>query len=69
MELEEIVQQVKVDESNMKNFKSSVDKVKRELEEAIIDMYVHLHLFQQVTTTIIEKNSQVQEKLTQFNTI
>jgi len=61
-ELEERLQQVKVDESNMKIFKSSVEKVRKEPEEAIIYMYAHLNLFQQVSTTNIDKNSQVQEK-------
>jgi hypothetical protein len=51
------------------NFKASVEKVRKELEEAIIDMYAHLHLFQQEIATIIEKNNQIQTKLTQFNTI
>jgi vacuolar-type H+-ATPase subunit I/STV1 len=67
-ELEERLQQVKVDESSMQSFKASAEKVRKELEEAIIDMYAHLHLFQQEVATIIEKNSQIQEKLTQFNT-
>jgi hypothetical protein len=32
-------------------------------------MYAHLHLFQQIATTIMEQHSQVQVKNTQFNTI
>jgi len=53
----------------MQIFKSSADKVRKELEEAIIDMYAHIHLFQQEVSTIIDKNSQIQEKLTHFNAI
>jgi hypothetical protein len=43
-ELEEKLQQVKIDESSMLSFKSNVEKVKKSLKEAIIDMYAHLHL-------------------------
>jgi hypothetical protein len=39
------------------------------MEEGIIDMYAHLHLFQQETATIIEHKIQIQENLTQLNTI
>jgi hypothetical protein len=42
----------KFDESSMHNFKASADKVRKELEYAIIDMYSHLHLFQKVVATI-----------------
>jgi len=69
MELEERIQQVKVDENNMQSFKASAEKVRKEMEEAIIDMYAHLHLFQQEVATIIEKNSQIKVKLAQFNMI
>jgi hypothetical protein len=68
-ELEEKLQQMKVDESSVQSFRESAEKVRTELEEAIIDMYAHLHLFQQVTTTIIDQHGQVQENLTQFNMI
>jgi hypothetical protein len=37
---------VKIDEGSLKEFKASAKKVREELEEAIIDMYPHLHLFQ-----------------------
>jgi hypothetical protein len=60
---------VKIDEGSLQSFKASAEKFRVELEEAIIDMYAHLHLFQQITTTIIEQHSQVQAKNTQFNTI
>jgi hypothetical protein len=68
-ELEEKIQQVKVYERNVKNFKASSKKVSIELEEAIKDMYVNMHLFQQEITTFIDQCSQVQAKLMQFNTI
>jgi hypothetical protein len=32
-------------------------------------MYANMHLFQQEITTFIDQHSQVQAKLTQFNTI
>jgi cell shape-determining protein MreC len=60
-ELEERLQQVRIDESNLQSFKASAEKVRKELEEAIIDMYAHLHLFQQAIATIIEKNNQIQK--------
>jgi hypothetical protein len=47
----------------MQSFKASAEKVRKEMEEAIIDMYAQLHLFQQEFATIIEKNSQIQVKL------
>jgi hypothetical protein len=49
--------------------KSAPKKVRNELEGAIIDMYAHLHLFQNVATMVIEKNNHVQMKLSQYNTI
>jgi hypothetical protein len=44
-------------------------KVRTELEEAIIDMFYHLHMFQYMVATIINQHGRVQNKLTQFNTI
>jgi hypothetical protein len=35
------------------NFKISIEHVKIELEEALIDMYAHLHMFQEFTSIII----------------
>jgi hypothetical protein len=32
-------------------------------------MYTHMHLFQDVAVIVIEKNNQVQMKLSQYNTI
>jgi cell division septum initiation protein DivIVA len=58
-ELEEKLQQVRIDERSLQSFKVSVEKVKSELEEAIIDMYAHLHLFQDVAMIIIEQNNQI----------
>jgi predicted nuclease with TOPRIM domain len=69
IELEERLKQVRVDESNLQSFKANAEKVRKELEEVIIDMYAYLHLFQQATATVIEHNTQIQAKLTQCNTI
>jgi hypothetical protein len=68
-ELEEQLQQVNIDEGSLQSFKASAEKVRTKLEEAIIDMYTHLHLFQQTTSTIIDQHSRVQAKNTHFNTI
>jgi hypothetical protein len=68
-ELEEKLQQVRIDERSLQSFKVSVEKVRSELEEAIIDMYANLHLFQDAVVIIIEKNNQIQTKLTQYKTI
>jgi hypothetical protein len=54
---------------NLQSFKVSVEKVRRELEEAIIDMYAHLHLFQEATRYNHRENNQIQTKLTQYKTI
>jgi cell division septum initiation protein DivIVA len=56
-ELEEKLQQVKIDERSLLNFKASAEKVRNELEGAIIDMYANLHLFQNVVATVIEQNN------------
>jgi hypothetical protein len=61
-ELEHKLLQMKVDESSVQSFRESIEKVRIELEEAIIDMYAHMHLFQQETTTIIDQHGQVQAK-------
>jgi hypothetical protein len=50
-------------------FRTKLEKVRTKLEEAIIDMYAHLHMFQDIVATIIEKHGIVKTKLTQFNTI
>jgi hypothetical protein len=68
-ELEERLQQVKIDERSLLNFKASAEKVRNDLEGAIIDMYANLHLFQNVAATIIDQNNQIQMQLTQYNTI
>jgi len=67
--LEENIRQVRVDKRSRHSFEASAEKFRKEMEEAIIYMYTHLHLFQQVATKIIKKNNQIQGKLTQFNTI
>jgi hypothetical protein len=56
-ELEERLQQVNIDERSLLNFKASVEKVRNDLEGAIIDMYANLHLFQNVAATIIAKTT------------
>lgn len=68
-ELEERLERVRIDERNLQSFRVSAEKVRRELEEAIIDMYAHLHLFQEATAIIIEQNNKIQTKLTQYKTI
>jgi hypothetical protein len=56
-ELEEKLQQVRIDERSLLSFKASVGKVRNELEGAIIDMYANLHLFQNIVATVIEQNN------------
>jgi len=68
-ELEDKLQQVKIDEINMYNFKASAEKERIEMEESIINMYANLHLFQQAVSTVVDQHSHVEERLTQFNTI
>jgi hypothetical protein len=68
-ELEEKLQQVKIDEGSLQIFKESTEKVRTKLEEAIIDMYSHLHMFQEISATIIDQQSRVKAKNTQMNTI
>jgi hypothetical protein len=59
-ELEHRLQQVKIDERSLLNFKTSAKKVRNDLEGSIIDMYTNLHLFQNVATTVIEQNDQIE---------
>jgi hypothetical protein len=68
-ELEEKLRQMKVDERSLQSFKVSVEKVRNDLEGAIIDMYAHLHLFQDATSIVIDQNNQIQMKLAHYNTI
>jgi len=63
-ELEEKLQQVNIDERILQSFKINVDKVRNELEGDIIDMYAHLHLFQNVSAIIINQNNRIQVKMT-----
>jgi cell division septum initiation protein DivIVA len=56
-ELEERLQQVNIDERSLLNFKTNTEKVRNDLEGAIIDMYANLHLFQNVAATVIEQNN------------
>jgi hypothetical protein len=57
----------KIDERRLQSFKISAEKVRNDLEGAIINMYAHLHLFQNVI--IIDQNNQIHEKLTQYGII
>jgi hypothetical protein len=68
-ELEEKLQQIKVDERSLQSFKVSAEKVRNDLEGAIIDMYAHLHLFQDAAAVVIDQNNQIQMKLAHYNTI
>jgi hypothetical protein len=68
-ELEEKLQQVRIDERSLLSFKASAGKVRNELEDVIIDMYANIHLFQNVAATVIEQNNKIQMQLTQYNTI
>jgi hypothetical protein len=58
-----------VHEGNLHSFKTSIEKIKTELEEALIDMYAHLHMFQDLASIIIDQHRMVQTKLTWFNII
>jgi hypothetical protein len=69
MELKEKLHQVNIDEGSLQIFKESTNKVMMELEESLINMHSHLHMFQDIATTIIDRHSRVWNKLTQFNTI
>jgi cell division septum initiation protein DivIVA len=56
-ELEERLQQVKIHERSLLNFKAKMEKVRNELEGSIIDMYANLHIFQNMAAIIIEQNN------------
>jgi len=53
----------------LQSFKASIENVRIELEEAIIHMYAHLHMFQKIAANIIDQQSRVPTKNTQMNTI
>jgi predicted nuclease with TOPRIM domain len=59
-ELEERLQQVKIDERSILNFKASVEKVRNDLEGSIIEMNANIHLFQNVAAIVIYQNNQIQ---------
>jgi len=61
--------QVKINDGSIQIFNSSTKKVRREIEEDIIDMYAHLTMFWDMVATIIDQHNRVQTKLMQFNTI
>jgi hypothetical protein len=52
-DLEEKLQQLRIDERSLLSFKASAKKVRNELEDEIIDMYTNLHIFQNVAATMI----------------
>jgi hypothetical protein len=56
-EMEEKFQRVKINERSLQSFKVSAKKARNELEEAIINMYANMHLFQDATVIIIEHNN------------
>jgi predicted nuclease with TOPRIM domain len=56
-ELEEKLQQMKVDEGSLQSFKVSANKVRNYLEGSIIDIYAHLSLFQDATSIVINQNN------------
>jgi hypothetical protein len=68
-DLEEKLQQVKIDEGNLHSFKGNKKKVRSELKEYFIDMYAPLHMFQDLVVIIINQHSTVKRNLTQFNII
>jgi hypothetical protein len=59
----------KKDEGNLGEFKTCDEKVRIVLEEAIIDMYAHVHVFHQLAANIMEQRNCVQTKNTQLTTI
>jgi len=56
-ELEERLQQVKIDERSLLKFKASVEKVRNELEGSIINMYAIIHIFQDASSIVIDQNN------------
>jgi hypothetical protein len=68
-ELEEQLQQVKIDKGILQSFKARAEKVITKLKEEIINMFTHLHLLQQTTATIIDQHGRVQAKNMHFYTI
>jgi hypothetical protein len=60
---------MRLDEICLQSFKVYVEKVRNDLEGAIIDMYAHLHLFQNATTIVINQNYHIQMKLAHYKTI
>jgi hypothetical protein len=68
-ELEERIQQVRINKISLLNLKPTRKKVRNDMEGAIIDMYANLHLFQNVVATFIEQNDRTQMHLTQYNII
>jgi cell division septum initiation protein DivIVA len=57
-ELEEKLQEVRIDERSILSFKASAGKVRNEMKDEIIDMHTNLHLFQNVVGIVIEKEKQ-----------
>jgi hypothetical protein len=61
-ELEEQLRHAKKNEGGLKEFKSCVEKAMTYLEETAIDMYAHIHVFQQLAAEIMDQHSRVQTK-------
>jgi len=68
-ELKEKLQQVRIHERSLSNFKANTEKVRNDIEGVIIDMYAKFHLFQNVVSTVIEQNNWILMQLMQYNTI
>jgi hypothetical protein len=68
-ELKEKLHQVNIDEGSLQSFKKSIEKFRLELEKSIIEMYTHLHMLQDMASTIIDHHNRVKTKLTKFDTI
>jgi hypothetical protein len=46
-----------------------VEKLRNDLEGAIIYIYANIHLFQNAAAIVIDQKNQIQMQLTQYNTI
>jgi hypothetical protein len=69
IELEEQLKHEKKEEGIMREFKAWIKNVRTMLEEDIMDMYAHLHVFQEVVSSIMEKQIHVHTKNIQLATI
>jgi hypothetical protein len=63
-ELEEILQQVKINERSLLNFKANTEKVRNDLEGAIIGMHANIYLFHNAAAIVIVQNNRIQMHVT-----